>query len=81
MTMLAEHHDIDHEFPEYHAKLEAMRAGDKAFDALVAKHDRLDDEIRELEERQTPVSDQAIEAMKFQRTHLKDQIYQRLRAG
>jgi uncharacterized protein YdcH (DUF465 family) len=80
-AMLSEHHDISHEFPEYHRLLEALRAKDSKFDALVAKHDYIDDEIRQLEERQSPISDSEIEKMKFERTALKDQIYQTLRAA
>lgn len=77
--MLSEHHDINHEFPEYHRTIERLRASDKEFDELVARHDYLDDEIRNLEERQQPVSDQEIEKMKFERAALKDLIYQKLR--
>lgn len=78
--MLSEHHDIVHEFPEYHRMIESLRASDKEFDTLVAKHDYIDDEIRNLEERQQPVSDQEIEKMKFERAALKDRIYQAIRA-
>ena len=78
--MLSEHHDISHEFPEYRRMLDELRITDKKFDALVAKHDYIDDEIRLLEERQVPVSDEEIEKMKFERTALKDRIYQHLRA-
>src|SRR5688572_16727119 len=78
--MLSEHHDIVHEFPEYHRIIATLRATDKPFDSLVAKHDFLDDEIRILEERQQPVSDQEIEKMKFERAALKDQIYQTIRS-
>ncbi len=77
--MLSEHHDIDHEFPEYHEQLLALQAQDAEFAELVARHDQLDDEIRELEERQTPVADETIEKMKFSRAAMKDEIYQRLR--
>ncbi len=79
--MLSEHHDISHEFPEYRSMLDALRATDKQFDALVAKHDYIDDEIRILEERQQPVSDEAMEKLKFERAALKDRIYQALRAA
>ena len=79
--MLSEHHDINHEFPEYHRLLETLRVKDSKFDALVAKHDYIDDEIRQLEERQSPISDAEIEKMKFERAALKDQIYQALRAA
>ena len=79
--MLSEHHDIDHEFPEYHQKLEALCATDAAFADLVKRHDSLDDEIRELEERGSPIADESIESMKFRRAELKDEIYVRLRKG
>jgi uncharacterized protein YdcH (DUF465 family) len=79
--MQSEHHDIDHEFPTYHEKLEAIAASDPDFAALVARHDRLDDEIRELEEKGEPISDEELEKMKFTRVELKDQIYARLRTG
>jgi uncharacterized protein len=78
--MLSAHHDISHEFPEYRAMLDALRSSDSKFDALVAKHDSLDDEIRNLEENQLPISDDEIEKMKFERAALKDRIYQALRA-
>jgi len=79
--MLSEHHDIDHEFPEYHTRLEALVAVDVDFATLVKSHDKLDDEIRELEERGLPIADENIEAMKFERAELKDQIYAKLRQG
>jgi uncharacterized protein YdcH (DUF465 family) len=79
--MLSEHHDISHEFPEYHRMIEVLRTTDAKFDSLVAKHDYIDDEIRLLEERQSPISDVEIEKMKFERAALKDKIYQCLRAA
>ncbi len=78
--MLSEHHDIDHEFPEYHEKLEAIVSRDADFAAMVAVHDKLDDDIRELEEKGAPISDEELEKMKFKRAELKDQIYARLRS-
>ena len=79
--MLSEHHDILHEFPEFRSMIESLRASDPAFDQLVARHDKVDDEIRELEERQQPISDEEMEKMKFKRAALKDQAYQALRAA
>ena len=77
--MLSEHHDIDHEFPEFHQKLEKLMASDPDFAEQVSKHDQLDDEIRVLEERGQPIADENIEAMKLARAQLKDEIYARLR--
>jgi len=78
--MLSEHHDIDHEFPEFHKKLEALAAQDEGFAAQVAQHDDVDNKIRELEELGQPISDEDIEKLKYQRADLKDKIYARLRA-
>lgn len=77
--MLSEHHNISCEFPEYQRMIETLRSTDKEFDALVARHDYLDDEIRRLEEEQQPISDEEIEKMKFERASLKDSVYQTLR--
>jgi len=77
--MLSEHHDIDHEFPEFHERLEALVAADPEFAKQVKEHDQLDNEIRELEERGQPIADENIEAMKLRRTQMKDAIYARLR--
>ncbi|KRT55265.1 YdcH family protein [endosymbiont of Ridgeia piscesae] len=79
--MLSEHHDIDHEFPEFHERLEAAKAADAEFAALVDKHDVLDDEIRELEERGQPIEDLDIEQMKKQRAQMKDEIFAKLRSA
>ena len=79
--MQGEHHDIDHEFPEFHEKLEALKTKDEAFDTLVGQHDELDNRIRRLEEKLQPISDEEIERMKYERTALKDQIYQKLRTA
>jgi uncharacterized protein len=77
--MQGEHHDIDHEFPEYHAQLEALSSTDEAFKKLVSQHDELDDRIRRLEEKLQPISDEEMEKLKFERTALKDRIYHTLR--
>lgn len=77
--MLAEHHDIFHEFPEFRELYDKLRTSDQEFDALVAKHDYVDDQIRNLEEKQTPVSDEEMEKLKFERAALKDQVYEALK--
>lgn len=79
--MLSEHHDIAHEFPDLENTLATLRAADPDFDRMVSSHDRIDNEIRELEEQQQPISDEEIEKMKFERAALKDEIFQRLRTA
>ncbi|MFM2242885.1 MAG: hypothetical protein RLZ97_1740 [Verrucomicrobiota bacterium] len=78
--MLSEHHDIAREFPDLSEVLAALRSTDPVFDTCVARHDAVDNEIRELEEQQQPISDEEIEKLKFERAALKDEIFQRLLA-
>jgi len=77
--MQSEHHDIDHEFPKYHEKIVELSDRDPEFAALMKEHDRIDDEIRELEEHDSPVSDFYLEDQKKKRALLKDRIYEILR--
>ena len=79
--MLGESHDVEHEVPEFHDQIESLRARDLDFSALMEKHDHLDEEIRELEEKGQPVADQYMEDMKKERALLKDRIYAALRAA
>ena len=77
--MLGEQHDIDHEFPKFHEKIVELSDRDPEFAALMKEHDRLDDEIRKLEEHDSPVSDIYIEDQKKKRALLKDKVYEILR--
>jgi uncharacterized protein len=77
--MLGEHHDIDHEFPEFHNKILHLSDRDPEFAALMKEHDRIDGEIRELELHDQPVADSFLEDQKKKRALLKDKIYDILR--
>ncbi len=77
--MLGEVHDIAHEFPEYHDRIEALLKNDPAFAALLESHDNVDARIRELEEKGQPVADETMEDLKKERALAKDRIYDILR--
>ena len=77
--MLGETHDVLHEFPHLGGTIKELHEKDQGFAKLMDQHDRLDREIRELEERGSPTSDTHMEELKYKRTELKDQIYQYLR--
>ena len=77
--MLGEPHDVDHEFPQYHEKVEALKARDPEFATLMKEHDQLDAQIRDLETGGQPVIDEYMEELKHKRAVLKDRIYDRLR--
>ena len=50
-------------------------------DKLALMNGKLDKQIRGLEMRESPLSDQEMERLKQNRLHLKDLIYQRLTQG
>ena len=73
--MLGEPHDLLHEFPEYQGKIDALKQSNEDFARLMGEYDELDQEIRELEVHDQPVSDLYMEELKKKRVHLKDQLY------
>lgn len=79
--MLGEHHEIEVEFPEFRQRIKDLSELDEEFAGTVKRHDLLDNEIRKLEERGQPVTDETLEKMKYERAELKDAVYARIRSG
>jgi uncharacterized protein YdcH (DUF465 family) len=77
--MLGESHDLMHEFPEFGDRIAELKRSDATFSQLMDGYDRLDAQIRELEELGSPVTDETIEDLKKQRLGLKDQLYKLLK--
>ena len=78
--MLGEKHDILHEFPNLEETINSLHENNPEFPQLMDSHDKLDNEIRDLEERDQPTSDVHMEELKKQRALLKDRIYGILRS-
>lgn len=78
--MQGEHHEIEAEFPEFRQRIKELSAADPDFAASIKRHNELDSEIIKLEELGQPVTDEALEKMKYERAMLKDEIYARIRA-
>ena len=78
--MLGESHDLLHEFPDLDQKIAALRADNPEFARLMDDYDSLDARVRQFEELGTPVADETIEDLKKQRLHLKDTLYDMIRA-
>jgi uncharacterized protein YdcH (DUF465 family) len=78
--MQGEHHEIEAEFPEFRQRIKELSAEDPDFAASIKRHNELDSEIIKLEELGQPVTDEALEKMKYERATLKDEIYARIRA-
>ena len=77
--MLGEIHDVLHEFPNLTGKINDLHENNPEFARLMHDHDKLDTEIRDLEEHDQPTSDFHMEELKKQRALLKDRIYDILR--
>jgi uncharacterized protein YdcH (DUF465 family) len=77
--MLGEHHDIEHEFPEFQDRIVELKRINPAFLALMKEHDQLDNYFRRLSDHQPPVADLYIEDLKKKRAFLKDRVYEMLR--
>ena len=78
--MLGESHDLLHEFPDLEQKIAALRAYNPEFARLMDEYDSLDARVRQIEELGNPVADETIEDLKKQRLHLKDALYDMIRA-
>lgn len=78
--MQGEHHEIETEFPEFRQRLKELSEADPDFAGSIKRHNTLDMEIRKLEELGQPVTDEALEKMKYERAELKDMVYARIRS-
>ncbi len=79
--MLGESHDLLHEFPEHAQRIADLRESDGEFRALMEEYHWLDAQVRNLEERDQPVADDHMDALKRRRVQLKDRLYGLLSAA
>jgi len=78
--MSVEHHDLVHEFPELRDRIRDLKVGDPHFRRLFEEYHELTRNIENMENEVTPVSTRHEENAKLRRLHLKDELYQMLRA-
>jgi uncharacterized protein YdcH (DUF465 family) len=78
--MFGERHDLPHEFPGYVELIERLRQTDAQFGRLYEEYDALDEEILRIEQNVEPVSDYYADELKKKRVHLKDRLYDMLKA-
>jgi uncharacterized protein len=68
-------HAINREFPELVEKVATLKAGNAHFARLLGEHDDLDAQITKDETGVARMNDTALETLKKQRLHLKDELY------
>ena len=73
--MKIEPHGLYHDFPELSDRIHTLKIQDADFSKLFDEYDRLDHEIRRLEEGGLLIADSEMEELKLKRVHLKDKLY------
>jgi len=62
-------------FPEYRDLITKLKTSDHHFTRLFDQHNRLDQEIQNMENRVVTATHGQIEQLKKEKLHLKDQLY------
>ncbi|MGY3572325.1 YdcH family protein [Vibrio sp. SCSIO 43135] len=76
--MLGENHSLLNEFSDYTDTIKALAKADEVFLKDMKAYDALDKDIRTLELRDSPISDEEMHRMKHDRAMQKDDLYQRI---
>lgn len=76
--MLGENHALIADFPEMKDTIAALVENDPSFAQAMKDYNALDKEIRVLELNGSPIGDDAMMQLKYNRAELKDALYQRL---
>ena len=79
--MSVEHHDLHHEFPEFHDQIHDLKVSNNHFRRLFDEYHHLTKTIENMENEITPVSSMTEEQAKLKRLQLKDELYAMLRSA
>jgi uncharacterized protein YdcH (DUF465 family) len=78
--MTVEHHDLQHDFPEFHDRIHALKTSNTRFARVFDEYHEVDREVRRIEQEIETPSDAYTEELKMRRVKLKDELYGMLRA-
>ncbi|MCL1065622.1 YdcH family protein [Shewanella olleyana] len=78
--MLGENHSLRNEFPDHIDTIAELIKSNADFAAVLKQYDLLDQQIRELELKDSPISDESIHELKQQRVEMKDKLYHKIMA-
>ncbi len=73
--MQLEKHTLVKEFPDHHHTIRHLKMHDAHFIKLFDSYHEIEHEIRNIEENNSPVTDDYLESLKKQRVHLKDELF------
>lgn len=76
MNMPLQNHDLHSEFPQHTQAIHDLKVSNHHFAKLSTSYDAVNKQIRGVElQAMRAITDEALEDLKKQRLHLKDQIY------
>ncbi|MFM2587801.1 YdcH family protein [Vibrio sp. TBV020] len=78
--MLGEDHSLIKEFPEHKDAINALARDNEDFARMMKDYNALDKEIRKLELRDSPISDEDMHKMKHDRAELKDILHAKIQS-
>ncbi|XQF91064.1 YdcH family protein [Pseudoalteromonas espejiana] len=76
--MLGEDHSLTNDFPDHLNTIAKLNQDDADFAEKAQQYDKLDKEIRVLELKDAPISDEQMHQLKHDRSELKDWLYLRM---
>ncbi|RJX75250.1 DUF465 domain-containing protein [Vibrio sinensis] len=76
--MLNENHALILDFPDLKLDIVQLNHDDPTFKSDLQKYHQLDYDIRQLEILGSPIDDENMHSLKFQRMELKDRLHQQL---
>jgi hypothetical protein len=78
--MQLDKHTLLNDFPEHHHTIRHLKMNDNHFDKLFDQYHQLASDIHQIEEADSPVSDEYLESLKLKRVHLKDELFSMIQA-
>ncbi len=73
--MQIEKHSLLNDLPDHHHTIRHLKMNDSHFARLFDQYHELENEVHGIEEQNSAVSDEYIEALKQKRLQLKDELY------
>lgn len=68
-------HSLVNDFPESREIIQQLKLEDPEFARMAAEYHELDHQVRGLEMRSIPTTDEVFESLKKKRMYLKDELY------
>lgn len=79
--MQGEQHDLIHELPEYKDKIHELKTTNKHFAKLFDEYHEVNKQVLRIEQGIDNTSDEFAETTKKRRLHLKDELFNMLKAA